>query len=381
MIAACLQNKVYLELYKGSPLYPNLYTFLIGPSGIGKGRAISCVMSFLETCGVTEEIGVKGGSITSAALIDFLSSKKGSLPNGTSRAFLVHPELSSSIKWGEHSDAFVKRMTDLFTGDLGTYEDSTRTSGAKSAGKPCMNWLGASTRRWLVTNIKADAMAGGFMARGLFPEVMNMPNTRQFLPIYPDDYPQVFDTLQQRLVNEILTLTGEFKMDTEALDYLEDWYMTRPRPRTEEGLASWQRHRELALKIAMALSAGTDSSKIINLGHLYQAVALVEEIKSGERDLWDFVIAGGKVIDLDFVSQKIAIAGEITHIDLLRATSSRGIHSRKLWELLDILEQQNRMVTKVIPANPALRKRKVIYYTWKSEKPTLAHSRQEDLWE
>ena len=380
ILASCLQNRVWLEFYKGSPLYPNLYTFLVGPSGVGKGRAISAGMSLLEGAGLTEEVGMLGGSLTSAALMDFLSSKGGRLSNSTSRVYLVHPELSSSIKWGEHSDALVKRLTDLFTGDLSNYSDGTRTHRFITAGKPCINWLAGSTRRWLVTNLRSDVMAGGFMARGLFVEVLQKP-PRQFLPIYPPDYGIVMNDLQDQLVNRVYRLSGEFIITQGAMEYLQEWYMNRPEPKSEEALASWHRHRELSLKVAMVLSAGTDSTKLIRVGHLYEAVQLIEEIKAGERDLWDFVAAGGKVLDFDLVAQKIAYAGEIAHSELLRMLAPRGINARRLWEIINMLEQQDRVETKLQKFKAGYKQKSVPIYKWISSKPTVTQLRREDEWE
>jgi len=39
LLAACLGNNIWVNL-DGTPLYPNLYTFLVGGSGVGKGVSI-----------------------------------------------------------------------------------------------------------------------------------------------------------------------------------------------------------------------------------------------------------------------------------------------------------------------------------------------------
>ena len=48
MIAACVANRIWLEKFRGKPLYPNLYTALLGPSGIGKGEAIDTALQFVK---------------------------------------------------------------------------------------------------------------------------------------------------------------------------------------------------------------------------------------------------------------------------------------------------------------------------------------------
>ena len=379
IVAATLQNTVWVELYKNSPLYPNLYTFLIGPSGVGKGRAISAGIGLLESAGLAEYCGLLGGTLTSAALIDYLAGDRGIIKSGTSRAYLVHPELASSIKWGEHSDALVKRLTDLYTGDLSSYADGTRTKKFVSAGKPCINWLAGSTRKWLVTNLKSDAMAGGFMARGLFVEV-GRKLERFFIPEYPADYNEVMAELQQELAERIYNLVGPFVIDEEGMGFLREWYMNRPQPKSEEAQASWYRHRELALKIAIIFSACSNSSQIINMEHIYEAITLVEEVKTTESQLWEFIAADGKTVELLFVEEKIANAKVIDHPALVRFTSPRGITSRKLNEYLYILEQQGKVETKREPSpmNPS---RSVVTYRWKSSTGGFERFLQEGTWD
>jgi hypothetical protein len=370
IISAVLQNRVWMELYPGDPLYPNLYTFLIGPSGVGKGRAISAGIRIIEACGLSDHCGMIGGSMTSASILDFLASKRGSIKPGTSRAYIVHPELASSIKWGDHSDALIKRMTDLFTSDLANYTDSTRTSGIKNVGKPCVSWLAGSTRRWLVTNLKSDVMAGGFMARGLFVEVFQRTKTI-FLPEPPQDRNDIVGQLQVELAGRIYDLEGMMSLTEDALEYLKSWYMTREEPKSEEGKASWNRHRELSMKIAMILSASEGRDKIIKFDHLFEAISMVESIKSTESDLWGFISSGGKMVDIDFVSQKIELAGEIEHSELLNLTLRKGVNTKRLYELITVLEQMGKIRLKRKRRFVNLRTREVLCYEWLNKKPTL----------
>jgi hypothetical protein len=383
IISAVLQNKVWLELYPGSPLYPNLYTFLIGKSGIGKGQSIGAGMKMLSDSGLADEAGAFTGSFTAAALIDFLASKAGKGRADTSRAFIVSPEFASSIKWGDQSDAIIKTLTDLFTADLTNYTDMTRGKGIVKIGKPCVSWLAASTREWLVSNLKPDAIRGGFMARCLFVEATRKtPGVS--LPEKPPDYELRFGELQLQLISQISQLRGEFVLSAEAQSYLRDWYTSRVAPISPAAQASWNRHRELALKVALSLCAGDPQTVgIIEFDHLNEAISLIEMVKENESNLWSFVGSRGKTQDIDYVARRIRTAGTIYHTVLLNAcASARGILGKKLHELILTLEQSGKIRRGREEKTTSGRTSAKTYYEWIAPpRPTIKATEAKDDYE
>lgn len=344
LLSAVAQNKVWVELSPRNPLFPNLYIFLVGQSGSGKGRAMKAGLQLLESCGLQDYVGILGGTFTAAALIDFLASKWGKGVGDTTRSYVVTPEFASSIKWGEQADALVKTMTDLFTADLSVYTDATRGGGVKRVGRPCVSWIAGSTRDWLVSNLNANAIGGGFMARCLFVEsFQRLPLT--FAPDPPPNEAELWAALQLQLVDRIQRAQGRLIIEPKGLAYLREWHERRDVPRSDEALASWNRHLELSLKVATLLSlgdpaqgtSGSDPGSITEF-HLYEAVSLVEEIKSTESMLWSFIFKKGKIHDIDYVAGKIKQAKEIDHSALLtRVASGRGILARRFTEIIETL--------------------------------------------
>src|SRR5262245_62956434 len=72
MIAAALEQRVWVET--GSPLYPNLYTFLVGHAGIGKSRAITAAANLVRTA--LPELSFGATSMTRASLVDYMVEAK-----------------------------------------------------------------------------------------------------------------------------------------------------------------------------------------------------------------------------------------------------------------------------------------------------------------
>ena len=68
-VAGALERKTFLRTSQG-PVYPNLYTFLCGPPGVGKTELTKRVRELLISL---ESHHVSASSVTGAALVDELS--------------------------------------------------------------------------------------------------------------------------------------------------------------------------------------------------------------------------------------------------------------------------------------------------------------------
>ena len=58
LLAALAEKRVWFEKFKGSKIYPNIYTLLIGPSGVGKGGAIGHAMRVLKAAELDPPINI-----------------------------------------------------------------------------------------------------------------------------------------------------------------------------------------------------------------------------------------------------------------------------------------------------------------------------------
>jgi hypothetical protein len=128
-MAALLADRVYFTKFAHAPLRPNLYTFLIGPSGGGKGEAIDSVLQFVDI--IEEASEVFEGATTGQALMEHLGERK-SKDNKERRGaiLLVHEELSMDVGEGPIAAAFIKHMMGLYKGVLGKALKSGAAGGA-----------------------------------------------------------------------------------------------------------------------------------------------------------------------------------------------------------------------------------------------------------
>src|SRR3954468_5357256 len=68
ILSGVMERRLWVHT-KGSNLYPNLYTVLVGPPGVGKSAVLSQVERFLRA---VPDIHVAPSSVSSASLVDSL---------------------------------------------------------------------------------------------------------------------------------------------------------------------------------------------------------------------------------------------------------------------------------------------------------------------
>lgn len=263
-IAACVQDRVWIQKHL-TPLMPNLYVLLVGPSGLGKGQAINNVIRLLAP--YERELGIYAGRITGQALADTIGSKEAGgtadaaggrkpqapEPEKPARVFLVAEELALSVGSGPRAHDFVCFMTGLYNSSPVAFRDRTRTSGLVAVKDPCINWLAGTTRDWLKRSVPTDAVEGGFFGRTLVVEAEYDFVKRIAEPAYPSDIDAVQAELGLR-VQWLMYVAGQTMLTPEARESVKLWYDNRPNP-TDMALApSWKRAQDMLYKIAMVLA-------------------------------------------------------------------------------------------------------------------------------
>lgn len=287
LIAACVAERSYQFFFKGSKLHPNLYTFLLADSGVGKGVTCNIVTSFLKSKELKVLTGLEESRTTAQGVMDRLAgrfSKPGAVlqflygnePNvgrlamieteeeaafresAQKHIYLVFEELAASVGSGQRADDFIKFLTKVYGGQ--GFVDRTRTYGEIDLGEEvCLNVISGSTHRWLKDCVTLDAVLGGFFARCLIVDGdAEVLDRRVWRPKYPWDSDLVRQHLERRVV-ELTQVAGEFQMTAEADEIGEKWYMERPGPEDPVLGPIFRRERATVLKLAhiFALSEGT----------------------------------------------------------------------------------------------------------------------------
>lgn len=264
LVAACVADRVYFYKFRDRPLYPNLYTVLVGPSGLGKGEAIDTAMKFVAGNG---KVNYYEGRATAARLVDHLA--KLSKQQDAAHMYLVTPELKMAVGTGALAEDFVLKMTEWYKGRA-EIQDGTRTAGNSVIKNLCMNWIAGTTRAWMLESLSRSAVEGGFLGRTLTIELLKYPDKRHRRPTYPEDYDEVYAHLRARV--KMLTHTeGEMVLTTAAERVEQEWYENRPRPADESLWPTWKREHDLMLKLAMVLSLMDSSDLVITRSHMLLA--------------------------------------------------------------------------------------------------------------
>jgi hypothetical protein len=201
MIAAVLEQKVWVET--GSPLYPNLYTFLVGHAGIGKSRAITSAAKIVMEA--LPEIYFGATSMTRASLADYMCEAKRFLPQlpgppiEYNSLLVIADEFSAFMH--EYDSALVAALVEFY--DVNPYSEGRRVSQIRiKLQRPQLNILTGSTPSNLIHTLKDYVWDQGLMSRVIM--------------IYSAERPliDVFNTpLKGKPVNLIHDLKMIFKLE------------------------------------------------------------------------------------------------------------------------------------------------------------------------
>ena len=145
-LAGALERKVWVRTL-GSNLYPNLYTILIGPPGVGKTMVLDEVGQMWSGL---EEHHVAPSSVSAASLIDALKDaerkilRPGEDPNFVQFNSLLIASNELGVFMPAYDPDFMSRLTDLY--DNKRYSERRRTRDLKlTIDHPQVNLLAATT--------------------------------------------------------------------------------------------------------------------------------------------------------------------------------------------------------------------------------------------
>jgi hypothetical protein len=288
VLAAALQRKVWLP--RGHyTLFPNLYIFIIGASGVvRKSTSTGIGVDLLRSL---EKFHIMSERLTAAALIQNLEASHEIYQwNGKEK------HQSASFAYASELIVFLREVygsiSELLTTfyDCSPHDDSkpwtyeTKGEGQKRIFGPCLNILGASTPQWLSQAIPPDQMEGGFTSRVIF--VVENEEPKRFIA-WPDELASgEQDRLKKRLEEDLQAVNrtvGEVRVSAEAREWFRTWY--------EEHMKSlikaqdlrfsgyYGRKADTLLKIAMVCAASSGHLPDLDTSHLKRAAALLEELE------------------------------------------------------------------------------------------------------
>lgn len=324
ILAAALERKVYLDLGYYT-LFPNLYVFIIGRSGLIKKSTTTgiAIDIFRELKGAN----IMSERLTAAALIDQLHNSGKEFMDGHRKQ-----RQSAVFAYASELSVFMTEVFGSITELLTTFYDCiphdsskpwinrTIKRGETSIYGPCLNILGASTKAWLRRCIPKSEMEGGFSSRVIFVVENKLPPRLIAWPEYDAEKRQKRTELISDL-RHIHSLVGKFSVDQDAKELFGRWYENHMRnvlPLNQDPrmVGYMSRKGDTIRKLAMVHSAACRDDLAIRTDDLIWASNEIDELEGDWRLAFDGL---GQIEGLDYeIMQFVRKKARVTENEVLQ---------------------------------------------------------------
>lgn len=292
-IAGALERKTWVHTAR-SNLYPNMYTLLISPPGVGKSKVLNLVYELWKKL---IDHRTAPSSVSKASLIDELAdAQRAIIRLGHTPATVEFNSLKVlSTEFGvflpEFANEFMSVLTDIYDGY--PYAERRRTKNIHIAiPKPQLNILSGTTPDYLSRVIPEGAWDQGFMSRTLLIYGADRKMVSLFTASAQD---VVGDKKLQEDLDKIGELYGEIKFTPEAAAFIDEWYLGGQAPvPAHPKLQNYNTRRPAhLLKLCQVACAATQSKLLIDIPQIQLAMDWLFDAESAMPDIFKSMSAGG----------------------------------------------------------------------------------------
>lgn len=336
---ALLGRKCYMPMGHFN-VYPNMYVLLVGNPGTRKSTALQVGRNLLRA---GKQVPVAASSTTRESLIEAMTEDSCAVKAKVDDKLMKYQQLSAFVGefaefiGGRHiSEDMVRFMTGIWDEDV--FEYKTKNKGKFKIYSPFFTMLGACTPDWIIRQLKADIVSDGFSRRTIFVhgEKRNCLNPRPILTPEMIEARSIMNNESKR----IHSIVGEFCFSKEATTIFDKFYksLEEVESKAPDRLKSYFSTKpNLVQKVAMCISAGISSSRVIDSKILNATLTLFEQ---NERYLYKLFGAMGRnelKAELVKVTERIQAAPKgITKKDLVLDMYG-DLNQSELTEVLEIL--------------------------------------------
>lgn len=293
ILAGALERKVWVHTL-GSDLFPNLYTLLVSPPGLGKTVVTSVAQQFWGELG---DHHMAPSSMSRASLMDavreaerrlIMPDRTPSIVNFNSLMIAIN-ELSTLIP--AYDNDFMGTLTDIYDG---------KRYGEKKRGKdlnytlmnPQINLIAGTTPSYLNNIMPEGAWDQGFISRVILVYSGESPLKDLFNAEVTKTKPF------QDLVNDlkiIAALFGKMGWEEEAADAMSEWYRKRNPPIPDHPKLVHYNTRRTAhcLKLCMIASASRGDDLTVRLEDYQTALGWLLDAEREMPDIFKSMTQGG----------------------------------------------------------------------------------------
>ncbi len=299
-IAAVMEMRCWLQT--SSPLYPNLYVFIVGHPGVGKNRIIRVAKKYMAEI---HEFHFAPTSLTGAALVDTLAASKRFI------ARLPDPPLEyfNTTITAEELTAFMHKYDDEMVGLLSAFYDpdpyaqSRRGKDIKiKIDRPQVNLISGTTPSNLIGLMPESAWDQGFTSR----VILVYSDER----IVGDDFAGTSREIDEDLIHDIKligALSGEFKVTMDYRNAVNDWRaLGEPPVVNHPKLLHYKTRRRVHLyKLSMVSAADRGDVLLLTKEDFNRAMGWLLEAESTMPDIFSAGSTGTDARAIDEISHYI----------------------------------------------------------------------------
>jgi hypothetical protein len=276
-VSSALQRKVWIVV-EGRTLFPNTYTLLVGPPGVGKTTAIDYVREIMLK---VPAIKMTPSRTTPEKFIEILkTSHKTEISGQSPKGIIPYIHASLAVPLNEfavflkpHDIDFMILLTDLFDCPA-VWENATLIRGIDRVENCFLTIAGGITPKTINAVFGDKAFGMGFTAR-LFLIYSEEKKSR---PLFSAHRPPEIEDLVADL-SDINAIRGEFQMEPAAVEFAETWYAAGMPPLPSDSRFSEYLPRRGThwLKLSLLVSASRRSTRVITLDDVHFARDLLLE--------------------------------------------------------------------------------------------------------
>lgn len=302
MLSSVLQRRVYKDrgLFQ---LWPNIYTFLVGPPGSRKSTAIDIGNELLQS--IQDPPPTVDVFHTAPVLVQVLNAITPNYNPGKTPVLFVGDEAPAFFRRAKYAEDLIPLLIKLW--DCKSTGGATIARGQERIEKPYGVGIWGVVPEILVDLMPKDVIQGGFASRVVWCYSDDM--SRCFA--HPELMQQAIAKiapLQQLLVhdlNEISLLHGEVQLKKDVYVEYEAWYRDTRQAATPDDILSvrqmgyLRRKPDLVYKLMILLSISEDDSLVVELRHFKAALEAINKLEPDlpkiyrsarkDADKWDIV--------------------------------------------------------------------------------------------
>jgi hypothetical protein len=340
-ISAVLGRNSYTRLGPFK-IYPNVFVILVASSGkCRKSSSIEMIDELLHLLDPGPNMIAQ--KLSPEALIQSVRQVETKDPTRllaeTCTGFVIADELSTFLNKKSYEAGLASLLIQLYD-CKSNFQYRTVIRQVEQINNACLGMLAGSTIDWIRSGVPEESVGGGLTSRMLFVYV-DQPSAGVAVPEYSEEHLELKMQLVKQL-QQISTLTGEFKMDPAALTFFKEEYNSFRNTtgtafyndKTLEGYAS--RRANHLLKIAMAFSASDSLDMVIKKHHMSGARELLSQNERNLQMVMNLITSSNRGVETTSVLSIIKKYQQIKRGDLMKIVSHR-MTARELDEALTAL--------------------------------------------